>query len=132
MGNNVDVGGVPTATIQVGGFHAQVYAPLGTNAPTVAAVAANATAQTLAAGLAAPTVRRKLLVYNDSNAFLYLKFGTGASLTLFSIAIAPGGAYEEQEPMASGTVTGIWGTPAGGAALAGNALVTEWTTTGTS
>jgi hypothetical protein len=130
MSNNVNVGGVPTKTLDSGGFHVQYYLLLGPDTPTVAAVAASATVITVAAAVTGVVVRRRLILVNDTNAFFYGKYGSGASLSLYSIAIAPQGAWEMPDPVDSGIFTGIWGDPGGGVTLAGNLMVTELKSTG--
>lgn len=59
-------------------------------------------------------------VYNDSTAALYLKYGTGASNTSYTIQIAAGGYYEFPQPVYSGAVEGAW------ASANGNARLTSW------
>ena len=59
-------------------------------------------------------------VYNDSTAVLYLKFGTTASTTDYTVQIAGGGFYEFPYPPYVGEVDGIW------ASAAGNARLTAW------
>ncbi len=85
-------------------------------AATVAQVASSATSVTLAALNAA---RRGLMIFNDSTAALFVKFGATASATSFTVKIAAGG-YWEMAPgvVYTGVVDGIW------AAANGNAYVT--------
>ncbi len=54
-------------------------------------------------------------VTNDSTASLYLKFGTTASATSYTVLIPPQGYYEFPLPVYTGAVDGIW-TAANGAA----------------
>ena len=81
-------------------------------------VAASASAVTV---LAAESARAGATVFNDSVAYLYLKFGSTASSTDFTVRVAPGAIYSLPEPAYIGLITGIWS-----AALAGEAAqVTE-------
>lgn len=59
-------------------------------------------------------------VFNDSTAVLYLKFGTTASTSDYTVQIPAGGYYEFPPPLYSGEVDGIW------ASANGNARLTSW------
>ena len=59
-------------------------------------------------------------VFNDSTAVLYLKFGTTASETSYTVQIAAGGYYEFPQPLYAGEVDGIW------ASANGSARTTAW------
>lgn len=59
-------------------------------------------------------------VYNDSTAVLYVKFGSTASTTSYTVQIAAGGFYEFPQPVYAGQVDGIW------ASANGAARVTSW------
>lgn len=59
-------------------------------------------------------------VFNDSTAVLYLKFGTTASTSSYTVQIAAGGYYEFPQPTFAGRVDGIW------ASANGAARVTSW------
>lgn len=59
-------------------------------------------------------------VYNDSSAILYLKFGTSASTTSYTVQIPSQGYFEFPDPLFSGACEGIWSS------ATGNARVTEW------
>ncbi len=92
---------------------------------TVTSVAAATSATTIAA---ANTARRGLFVYNDSSATLFLKLGTGATTTSYTVQVAPAGYWELPTVQAtrsevlggySGAVTGVW------ASATGSARVTE-------
>lgn len=58
-------------------------------------------------------------VYNDSTAVLYLKFGTGASSTSYTVQLPAAWNYEFPQPLYTGAVEGAW------ASANGNARVTE-------
>ena len=59
-------------------------------------------------------------IYNDSTAVLYVKFGTTASTTSYTVQIASQGYYEFPQPVYGGQVDGIW------ASANGNARTTWW------
>lgn len=97
-----------------------VYSGLATNgSTTVTRVASSATVVTLAA---ANSARAQLIINNASTAILYVKFGSGASSTLFTVQVPPSGYYElPVGAIYSGIVTGVW------ASVNGAAMVTELT-----
>lgn len=84
---------------------------------TLANVASSATNTTLFSSNAGSNGRT---VFNDSTAVLYLKYGTTASATSYTVQIAAGGYYEFPQPVYDGQVDGIW------ASANGNARVTSW------
>lgn len=58
--------------------------------------------------------RKGALFFNDSTALLYLKFGTTASTTSFTVQIPSGGYYEMPGPkIYSGAIDGIWASANG-------------------
>jgi hypothetical protein len=65
--------------------------------------------------LAANANRLGAAVYNDSTVDLYLKLGTTASLTSFTVKMIPG-AYYEVPFSFTGEISGIWASDASGAA----------------
>lgn len=83
---------------------------------TVTAVTSSATVVTL---LAANTARVGALVVNNSTATLYLKLGSAASLTSWSVQLDPGAYWEMPRRYYTGIITGIW------SAVNGDAKVTE-------
>lgn len=109
-----------------GGAYAP-YVSLETNAPSsspataasLANVASSATNVTLKAANAS---RRGLIVFNDADKALHLKYGATASATSFTVKIAAGGYWEMPQPVYVGVVDGIWE-----AAPTGSARVTEST-----
>lgn len=87
-------------------------------AATLANVAGSATTVTVLASAAA---RLGAAFFNESTAVLYLKFGATASVTSYTVQIAPGGYYELPGPnFYSGIIDGIW------SAANGNVRVTSW------
>lgn len=66
--------------------------------------------------LASNSSRKGMLLYNDSTSSLYLKFGTTASTTSFTVLIPPAGYYEMPGPkIYSGAIDGIWSSANGAA-----------------
>lgn len=65
--------------------------------------------------LAANSSRLQFLIYNDSNSILYLKFGSNASQTSYTVEIPGNTLYEPQVPLYTGIITGIWQTTNGAA-----------------
>lgn len=82
----------------------------------LANVASSATSVTLQA---ASTSRKGLIIYNDSTATLFLKYGATASATSFTYFLAAGATWEMPSPLFTGIIDGIW------ASANGNARVTE-------
>jgi len=89
-----------------------IYLPKAASA-TVTSVADSASAVTLAASNGS---RKALLVFNDSASTLYVKFGSAAALSDYTVKVLPGGYYELPQPMYTGIVTGIWSADSTGAA----------------
>lgn len=71
---------------------------------TVTPVSSSATVVTLAA---ANGSRRGLTIYNDSTKILFVKLGSGASQTDFSVKLSSQGYYETPAQY-TGIVTGLW------------------------
>ncbi len=81
----------------------------------VTSVASNGANVTL---LAANSLRKAATVFNDADKALYLKFGTTASATSFTVKIFPSGYFEFPYPCYSGNVDGIWDSgPTGSARI---------------
>jgi hypothetical protein len=70
--------------------------------------------------LALNTARLGATVFNDSTATLYIKLGTTASLTSYTVQVAPSGYYEVPYGY-TGNIDGIWSS------ANGNARITEIT-----
>lgn len=72
--------------------------------------------------LASNANRKGMILFNDSTATLYLKFGTTASATSYTVQIASNGYFEMPNPTVyTGALDGIWSS------ANGNARVTELT-----
>lgn len=83
--------------------------------PTQTSVAGSASSVSL---LAASNARKGATIYNDSTALLYVKLGTTASTTSFTVKLQPDSYYEVPFGYV-GAIDGIW------ASATGNALITE-------
>lgn len=111
-------GNARTLSVDSGG---KVTAKQSTSATgTLSSVAASTSTATL---LVANSARVGFSLYNDSTtATLYLALGSGASLSAFTLKMAPGGYYESPVGFSyTGIVTGVW------SAASGNARLTECT-----
>ena len=69
--------------------------------------------------LAANIQRIGVLLYNDSTASCYVKYGTGASSTSYTVFMGPGAYWEMPVPIYTGAINGNW------TAANGNMRVTE-------
>jgi hypothetical protein len=78
---------------------------LGPQTASVTRVASSATTVTL---LAANAARKVYYLFNDSNRSAYVKFGAGASATDFTLKMAPGAFWENQEHAFRGVITAVW------------------------
>jgi hypothetical protein len=96
----------------------EMVRPILPSTATVSQVASSASSVTLKASNAS---RMGLIIFNDSTAALYVKFGETASTTDFTVKILAGGYFELPFPCYTGKVDGIW------AAANGYAYVTEMT-----
>ena len=92
-------------------------APVGSTSTRLSAVSAQSTAQTL---MAANSLRRGLIIYNDSTGTANIKFGSGVTVSSFSFKVSAGQSYESPLSYYAGIVTGIWTT-----SPTGSAFVTE-------
>jgi hypothetical protein len=73
--------------------------------------------------LASANLERKgWIIHNDSPARLYVKLGSGASSTDYSVKMHPRATYELPFPTYLGEITGVWAS-----AGAGFAAITEMT-----
>ena len=87
--------------------------------PNLANVTASASAVTVAG---ANPARRGLIVFNDADVAVLLKFGSAASATSFTDKVAAGAVWYMEGPIYNGIVTGIWVS-----SPTGSARVTELT-----
>ena len=85
---------------------------------TLTNVASSATTVSL---LAANTNRRGVIIFNDSNQSLYVKYGATASTTSFTYLMTPKSTWEMILPIFQGAIDGIW------ASANGSARITELT-----
>ncbi|MBO0884367.1 MAG: hypothetical protein J2P17_29365 [Mycobacterium sp.] len=85
---------------------------------TITSVAGSATTVSL---LASNTGAKLRTAFNDSTATLYLKYGTTASTSSYTVQMPPNSYYEFPQPLYTGAVDGIW------SAANGNVRLTEVT-----
>ena len=83
-----------------------------TETATLSSVSDTASSTTL---LAANPGRRGASIYNDSTSTLYVKYGTTASATSFTVKLFPDD-YHEVFGGFTGRIDGIWSADASGAA----------------
>lgn len=88
---------------------------------TVATAADNATVSRVASSATVVTIkaansgRRTLSVFNESTAILYLKHGSTATTTDYTVQIGAGAFYELPQPCWRGILTGLWAAANGAA-----------------
>jgi hypothetical protein len=58
--------------------------------------------------VAANTGRIGLILFNDSTAIAYVKYGTGASATSYTVPMGPGAYWEMPAPVYTGQVNALW------------------------
>lgn len=99
---------------------------ISTGAPLVVASTAGTGTETNVASsasngtlLASNAARKGFVIFNDSTATLYAKFGATASLTSFTYKVGPGATLESPAVVYTGQIDGIWD------AANGNARITE-------
>lgn len=80
--------------------------------PTLATVASLATTQSFSVSNAAYKLRT---VFNESTSILYLAYGGTATITAYTVQIAPGGFFIEDKY--TGVMSGIWATANGNARI---------------
>ncbi len=85
---------------------------------TTSNVASSASNVTL---MASNDSRRGLTIFNDSTSILYVKFGTTATSSSFTVKMQAGAYYEMPVPLYTGIIDGIW------VSANGNARMTELT-----
>jgi hypothetical protein len=67
--------------------------------------------------LASTAGRRMATIHNDSTAVLFLKYGSAASATSYTVKIPAGGYFEFPHPVYTGRVDGIWDAANGAARI---------------
>lgn len=113
-GSTQPVSGTVTANAGTGTFATSEIAAASS---AVTSVASSATSVSL---LASNANRKQAAFFNDSTQILYLKLGTTASLTSYTVQIPANGYYElPNGKIYSGAIDGIW------ASANGNARITE-------
>lgn len=86
------------------------------NSATVSSVSASTSAVTLFAATGGADIVGRM-VFNDSTADLYLKYGAAASSTSVTVKIPAGGYWEAPPPAFDGLITGVWSSATGSARL---------------
>jgi hypothetical protein len=104
-----------TAATQVGQrvAHRQVVQLGVAGVGTVTRVTAAAADTSL---LAADAGRIGVILYNESTATAYVKYGTGASSTSYTVPMGPGSYWEMPSPVYTGALNALW-TAANGAMM---------------
>jgi hypothetical protein len=85
-----------------------------TGTATLSNVAASAASVSL---LAANTSRKGVIIVNDGNKTLYVKYGATASLTSFTVLMPSNSYWEMPWPIFTGALDGIWNTANGSARI---------------
>ncbi len=80
---------------------------------TTAATSSVASSATTVQILASTAGRFQATFFNESTATCYLKLGTTASLTDYTVQIAPSGYYELPYPTYTGRIDAIWNSANG-------------------
>jgi hypothetical protein len=106
--------GVGVDTRLVGGAQRQVI-QFGTSRTSAVTNVTSAAADTTL--LAANRNRIGVTVSNDSLSTLYLKYGTGASATSYTVRISSGGYWEMPPPIYTGQINGNWSAADGAARI---------------
>jgi hypothetical protein len=78
--------------------------------PTASAISRKATTTSSAELLAANAARARAIIVNEATAFLYVKYGTGASATDYTHRVAPGGELVLPVPAYLGALHGALGS----------------------
>lgn len=117
---SINVSGVSTAANQVTGNTSLSNIDSKLSASTSATPVAVVSSATSVILLASNSSRKAASFYNDSTAILYLKTGTTASSSSYTVQIPPQG-YFELPINYTGRIDGIW------VSANGNCLVTEYT-----
>jgi hypothetical protein len=110
-GSILDVNGNPVA-LDITNGALETSAGGGSDTATLSNVNDTATSTTL---LSANTSRKGVSIHNDSTSVLYVKLGTTASATSYTIKMAADSHYEVPFGY-TGRIDGIWASDASGAA----------------
>lgn len=84
--------------------------------PANADVTSVAQSDTVVTLLASNAARVKAYIYNEGTRILYIKLGTGATTSDFTVGLFPQNAFRLDYPAYTGQITGIWAAAGGGAA----------------
>lgn len=111
----------PIAAVDTAGLH--VHAGKTATAPTPARVSDTATSTTL---LASNTARQGVVIHNDSDSVLYVKYGAGASATSYVYKLLSQAHLvlpEPGQPLYTGLIAGIWSADTAAGAATVNEVV---------
>lgn len=120
--NDVDVingAGAAAVNIQDGGNSITVDGTLTTNQITSSlATLTNVSGSAVNVTLLASNASRKMaMIYNDSASNLFVKFGTTASNTSYTVRLVSQAYYELPQPTYTGRIDGIWNAAVGAARI---------------
>lgn len=108
---------IPLIVDSAGRLHVNLGKNVSASSAAITAVPGNASSVSI---LASNASRKGAIIFNDSTAALYIKFGATASTTSFTYKIFPNGTWEmSQNAIYTGAIDGIWDS------ATGNARVTE-------
>lgn len=111
MANQTGYGPYPESLVDLGdGTYApKVYPVAATDITAPTATLSNlASAATSAQALAANTSRKGVTMYNDDAYGVYIKYGTTASATSYTVFIGANGYWEMPDPIYTGRIDAIW------------------------
>lgn len=114
-------GGQTTGNNSLSAIDTKLGAGLGHLPATTATVTSVSSSATSVQLLAATPGRRMATIKNKSTALLYVKYGTTASASSFTVDLPAGAYFEFPHPVYPGRVDGIWES------ANGNAQITELT-----
>lgn len=122
MADNVTVANSPTSsltdipvrtTLEVSSSkHIQHFRVDPASSATISVVSGSASSATM---LAANAYRKGVIVFNDSSAAMYIKFGATASSASFTYKIFPSGTWEMNQTCYDGIIDCIWDSATGDA-----------------
>lgn len=75
---------------------------------STASLSALASSASSAQLLASTSTRKGLILHNTDSFDVYVKYGTTASATSYTVMIAPNGYWEMPEPIYTGRIDAIW------------------------
>lgn len=117
-GNTINLGagavGTGTARVTLASDDPLVAKSPSLGAVSSATVSSLASAASSAQLLASNTSRKGLILYNSDANTVYVKYGTTAAATDFTVPIAPNGYWEMPLPIYTGRIDAIWAADGSG------------------